>query len=537
MGRGLLTAAISGLRSRLTGPLKLEIAFVAALCVAVFFGAAWISLSVFDRVPHTEDETAFLFQAQTLAAGRVVAEAPAEPEFFSIPFLIVRDGMWFGKYPPGFPLVLAAGVLIGQAWMVNAVLASLCVGVIYVITRRLYGQTIAVLAALLLAVSPFFLLQAGSLLSHIASLFWTLLFLALFSVARAQRGVMLPIIAGAVIGMMFLSRPLSAVGIALPFIIWALLAMAQQRKVIRSYVFIALGALPFVLTFLLYNHYTTGNALHTAYELWWDFDRLGFGPDIGINGHDLDDGLRNTRVNTNALASLLFGWPGRLSLAPAVLTVLLSSWTLVQRLSFHSRSSSRTRRPGGLSPETWDLVLASMVASLIAVHILYWTPGQMYGPRYYMEAVGPLVILSARGFLHLRDAIAGTLTSARVSRFQPLAVANTVAVVSLLLLTMYAAGRSIPEEFDRFTDWNEINRDNVEIVEAANLDSALVFIARRSWTDYAPFFAQNVPSLDSPVVYASDRGNDRNRILMDQYRGRDFYRLEDGQLTSLELTE
>src|SRR5690606_10490635 len=93
-----------------TGLLALGIALWALLM------AAWVSTAVFDRLPHVEDEVAFLFQARTFAAGHVVAPAPPEPSSFSIPFVIVRDGMWFGKYPPGYPLVLALGVLIGQPW-------------------------------------------------------------------------------------------------------------------------------------------------------------------------------------------------------------------------------------------------------------------------------------------------------------------------------------------------------------------------------------------------------------------------------------
>src|SRR4029079_14483407 len=60
----------------------------------------------------------------------------------------------------------------------------------------------------------------------------------------------------------------------------------------------------------------------------------------------------------------------------------------------------QSRRPR-MVPEVWDLLLAAVVVSLIGVHLAYWTPGLMYGPRYYFEAIGAMVLLSSRGILEL----------------------------------------------------------------------------------------------------------------------------------------
>ncbi len=511
----------------------IELAIVVVLSAVAFAGALWVSNSVFDRVPHTEDEAAFLFQAQTIASGNLVADEPEHPRFFSIPFIIVRDGMWFGKYPLGFPMVLSLGVLVAQPWLVNASLAALCVPAIYVLTRRLYGSITAMFAAGLLVASPFFLLQAGSLLSHIASLFWSLLFLALFPAARSRRGYPLALATGVAIGMLFLSRPLTAVGIALPYLAWSLITMVKQRKIARSYVIMAAGALPFVALFLGYNLLTTGSAFHTAYELWWPFDRLGFGPDIGVNGHDLDDGLRNTKVNATALASFLFGWPGRFSLVPACVAVGVSLITVLARRFRKRATRSAAPQMDQLSREAWDLILASVALSLVAIHILYWTPGQMYGPRYFMETIGPLVMLSARGIMRVSDTLALLLERRAPRVGYPHVAGNATMLLVVLALTSYTYTRWVPQEFERFRDWNAINGDGVAVVQAAGLDNALVFVDRDSWVDYAPFFAQNVPALDSEIVYASDRGPVENRVLMELYPAREFYRYANGQLSPL----
>lgn len=520
--------ALDWIRKRLRAPVP-EYALLLALCAAAFLGAAWTSQSVFERLPHTEDESAFLFQGQTIASGRLVADAPEQPLSFSIPFIIVRDGMWFGKYPPGFPLMLAPGVLAGQPWLVNASLAGLCVLLVYLLGRQLYGRGTALLAGALLVASPFFLLQAGSLLSHIASLFWTLLFILLFTRARGQLGIALPAGAGIALGMLFLTRPLTAVGVAIPFVVWSLATIARRRRIHPAYLLTAAAFLPFLLAYLAYNDMTTGSPFRTAYELWWPFDRIGFGTDIGINGHDLGDGLRNTRINANSLAYYLFGWPGRMSLVPAFAIVTASLVTLALRTWRGRGDTTRDR----LSPEAGDLVLASVALSIVAIHILYWTPGQMYGPRYFMEAVGPLVLLSARCFERLGAALSTGLAALRRRSAIPLLWGHAPVIAMLMLLTLYAHVSWAPREFDRYRGWNTITGDDLALVETYRLDNALVFIERDAWTDYAAFFAQNRPSLDTGVVYAGDRGPFENELLMDRYPDRRYYHYSEGRLVEI----
>jgi hypothetical protein len=520
----------SGAARHLLSDRAAETVLVALCCLAAFLGAAWVSSSVFERLPHTEDESAFLFQAQTVASGRLVADAPDLPRAFSIPFIIVRDGMWFGKYPPGYPAVLAAGVLVGEPWLVNATFAALCVLLIYLLARRLYDFPTAILSAVLLTVSPFFLLQAGSLLSHVVSLFWTLLFLLLYPLARSRQGWLIPLAAGGALGMLFITRPLTAVGVALPFVLWTVVSIVRERRINGAYLLMLAAVLPFITGYLAYNDYTTGSPFRTAYELWWPFDHIGFGPEVGINGHDLSDGIRNTRINSNSLASYLFGWPGRFSLVPALAIVAASLGSVGLRAYQRARGSLRSPAGSSLSSEGWDLMLAGVVVGVMLVHVFYWTPGQMYGPRYFMEAVGPLVILTARCVERLALALA-VLFAALLPRIkESTAMAYSLAGIVLFGLTLHAHLFWAPQEFDRFRGWNEITGHDLAIVEAYDLSNAVVLVQRDSWTDYAPFFTRNTPALDGDVIYASDRGSVENQLLMSAFPERSFYRYADEQL-------
>ena len=39
-----------------------------ALCLVALAASAWVATVVFDRLPHVEDDVAFLFQARTIAS-------------------------------------------------------------------------------------------------------------------------------------------------------------------------------------------------------------------------------------------------------------------------------------------------------------------------------------------------------------------------------------------------------------------------------------------------------------------------------------
>jgi 4-amino-4-deoxy-L-arabinose transferase-like glycosyltransferase len=502
------------------------------LCLWATLAAAGISTVVFERLPHVEDEVAFLFQARTYAAGRLVAPAPPLPEFFSIPFVIVRDGAWFGKYPPGYPLVLALGVLVDRAWLVNPLAAGLAVALTYLLGRRVYGARTGLLAALLLATSPFLLIQAGSFLSHVVCLAWTLLFLLGFEVARCRGAVVVGVAAGAALGMVLLSRPLTAVGVSLPFAVWA--GVESLRCPARLRVYAPMGAATLVSAGLLlgYNWLTTGHPLLFAYQLWWPFDRIGFGAGISPDGHHtVWDGWLNTRFNLSELESSLFGWPFRLSLAPVLLALLV---TLGCALRVSWQVVSGRAGTGMGEAARWDLALGGLVLSLVAVHAAYWAGGQMYGPRYYFEASGALALLAARGLREAggwfermtRRVLGGSWAGGAIGVGVPLAF--------LALLVSYGLFWSGPRWFVGYQGWYGVTASGLRTVEAARLENAIVFVRAGYWTDYAPFFVQNSPLLDGRVIYALDLGAEQNRRLAERYPERALYAWRDGSLVPLE---
>lgn len=506
------------------------------LTFLAFAATLFIASDVLERVPHVQDSVTYHFQAQTLAGGRLWSPAPALPEFFEQEFLIVQDGRWFGKYPPGYPLLLALGVLGGAPWLVNPLLAALTIPLLYILGKLLYDRRVGLLAAVLGLTSPFFLFLSGSQMSHAAELFWVTLFMVAWTiVARVGNPRYMAAVAGIALGMLFLTRQVTAVTLALTFGPGLLLEPAKIRSsvslilrspaVLRFVTIAILTCLPFLLLLPLYQWAVTGDSAQDPRTLYWAFDRLGFGQDIGegnnifnlvqtevgtavqwlhdptqpLRGHTFARGLFNTGRNLQALLTHLFGWPVFLTLAFVWFAFLLGR------------------------PQRHDWLLLVFILAHIALHVAYWADGIMYGPRYWYGLLPAFLLLTARGV--------GAL--GRGAEEEGSSGVGVVGVVVLLLLLGNLAGY-LPRAVETYRGFNFVSGRPLAEVEAAVEGKAVVFIAghEADWWTYGQFFSDNNPWLDGRLIYARDLGEENGRLLA-LYPNRPAYRWQDGQLTRI----
>ena len=131
----------------------------------------WVAVRIFEGMAHIEDEVAYVWQAQAIAGGHLTLPSPSHEKSFLVPFVVDHNGQRFGKYPLGWPVMLAVGELLGVRPLVNALLAGFAVWLTYHLGKRIFGETVGLLAAGLTLTSPFFLMNSGSLLSHPFGLF------------------------------------------------------------------------------------------------------------------------------------------------------------------------------------------------------------------------------------------------------------------------------------------------------------------------------------------------------------------------------
>lgn len=447
----------------------------------------WIAGEVFERVPHLEDEMAFVWQAEVFARGRMAVESPECPRCFLQPFVVDYNGLRFGKYPPGWPAVLALGVRFDARDWVNPLLAGLCVWLTYRLVQKLLDEKTALLAAGLTLVSPFFLMNAGSLLSHVWSFFLVLaLAFAWFDLLDEKSTIprwMSLLVAGLSLGLLALTRPLTAVGVALPFFLHGLVLLVRGSTAIRKRVLgVGLISAPVTALLFLWQFGVTGDPLLNPYELWWPYDKIGFGPDVGLNvgGHSPWFAYVNAKFSLKVGASDLFGWPR-------------ISWLFLPFGLIAVRKNPRA------------LIVASGAVSLVGVYLLYWIASWLFGPRYYFEGLIGMTMLTAAGIRWL----AGRLPPRPWKDWLPtLRFAGTVLVVALLVSAsvLYYS----PARLGSMRGLYGVRRSHLApflTPEAQALTPALVIVHPHShWIEYGTLLELSNPFLDSPFVFTYSRG-------------------------------
>lgn len=477
---------------------------ILVLSVATFVLATAVAWGVYDAVPHLEDEHAFFYQAKVFATGLVINPAPPHYHAFYTPFVIHQDGAVFSKYPPGYSLLLALGVSLGQPWLVNALAAALGILGTYLLGRDLFGRRTGLLAAGLGALSPMYILLSGTLLSHTTTL--ALLTFFAWAFLRARRPdepqrLDFALLAGALVGWALISRPFTAMAIGLPF---ALLAAWDFIRSPRAYLPVALRmglAFGLVCSLLpMYNYAATGSPVTNTYRLWWPYDSAGFGPEYGPGGHNLDKALLNLRVDFPVFGQTLLGWPALFGVAlqwPVIALGVLLAW----------------RRKAA-----WALL--GLGFALVVAHLAYWAhSGGLYGPRYYAEGMPFLWILAAHGLVKLTSGgwaaqhqwAAQTLRLRLVQAFLPLAI-----VWGILFVT-----------FPRFQEARglyDISRDDLIAIHNYGIENALVFVHDRYWTDYANLSWLNTPRPENgEIIFARDTGEPGNQEVIQTFPGRAIY--------------
>jgi 4-amino-4-deoxy-L-arabinose transferase-like glycosyltransferase len=494
---------------------------IGLLVVVAVAAAASVSWFIFERIPHLEDELTYLFQARTYARGALWAPAFTPQSPFFVPFVISLGGRRFGKYPPGWPALLAIGEIAGAGWLVNPILGGLAVALTYFLARRLFDREIGALAGALMISSPMFLILSGSLMAHAAALFWMTLFaysllradeiyLARMAGERSRRPWGWASLAGLGLGMAMLTRSLSAVGVALPFVVWlAIRALREPRQnaleVLATFWPTALVAILLSLLYPAYVYALTGDPTTNLYTLVWPYDRLGFGPGTGPHaGHTLRQAWINARADLRLWLSDLFGWPWAswVPLIPGLVAGL---------------------RQGKASLRHWNGLLLAPFVALVVIHMAYWVGAQIYGPRYYYEALPGLCILAALG---LRWAVR------LVFRARPRLIRWALAALVAALVAVNGA-LYLPERLGSLYGLYTITRGPIdELEELRQGRDVLVVVRAKRWIYYGELISLNSPWLDGPIVVAREQSPMLTARVLAMFPERDVLYYYDGEFST-----
>ena len=227
----------------------------------VFILAGLYNTLVFERAPHIHDEMVYLFQARIFLTGHVYAASPCAAASFDFPHMI-NNGKWFSIYPPGFPFLLMLGLLFKAPYLINPIFGALSILIIYLLGRELYDRRTGTAAALLGTISPWLLLMSSTMMSHTPSMFFNALFLLFLLRSIKKPTVSNGVLAGAALGMAFITRPINAAIFSLTFLLYfAYVSVRSFPKRFKNLLGFALAGAIFVGILLAYNLATTGDPL------------------------------------------------------------------------------------------------------------------------------------------------------------------------------------------------------------------------------------------------------------------------------------
>jgi len=234
-----------------------------------------------DPAPVIQDEAAYLLQAEIFARGRWTEAARPLPEFFAqmhvftTPFLAA-------KYPPGTSLFLTPFVWLGFTALAPMVLAAATGALIFLLARRITNAPVALLAWLFWSTGSAVLRYQGSFLSQtLTTPLWlaTLYFLLEY---RARRGTWHIISLAACLAMMAITRPVTALALAVP--VGAVVVRDVWRaRAWKPFTVATIVGTAVVSLLPLQNRHTTGDwrlsPLVAYSRTYAPFDLPGFGYD------------------------------------------------------------------------------------------------------------------------------------------------------------------------------------------------------------------------------------------------------------------
>ncbi len=467
-----------------------------------------ISWRVFGHIPHVVDSMGQILQGRIFASGHITLPVRFDDYFCGIPSVFNDGSRMYAQYPFVHPLLLMLGTLVHAEWLVNPLLGSVEILVLYYLGKEAYDETTGRMTALLGVASPFLLFMSSEYMNHASALLFLSLFLLfLLRTIRPLRDVQAsssladPLLSGISLAMALNIRPLSALAVSVPIAGFSIRLLLKSRgRRLPAFLVLLVPVLLGLGAFGLYSYVTTGSPWLTGYDVYGMLkdlhprSGLGFGPrgPIGTPPYTPWRGLIQTGDNLNALNLYLFE-----GAVPALLGVLLLFLTF--------------------SRNQVDWLLLTSFLALPVMYFFYWSQGLVFGPRFLYESLAFVLVLSARGLIEFPRFVAraaGADAGAKTRDVLVVGGALTLAVFGSVglprLLALYG------------TRYIGVDSRVRTAVAERGISNAVVFVGPTRSTNAGAGVLNNALDFDGPVVYAMDRGAE-NYLFARRVPGRACY--------------
>jgi len=465
------------------------------LLLALLTVAAVVSIVVrhvvYPALSWNRDESTYLWQARALGSGQLLTTTGGLPQFFQPWLTGVTHGQFYSQYTLGWPgVMLVADQLFGSPaasiWWgtVVAILGT------YLFVREITrDHWLSLLTATLVLASPMIITQSGQYLGYLFSLGIGLLFGAALLAGLRRRSGWLAVVAGAFLGIVFVTRPYDAVLWAVAMGGYAVfLTWREWAHQLRTVGLVFLGFLPFVVLTLAHNRIVTGSFTQFPFSAKEPLDKFGFGyrrlmPHIVGIDYTVGQAVRGSVVEGLYVPQFLIGT------YVGLLTAGAGLWL---------RRRDRT-----------TLLLLAIMVVFPAGYFVFWgnrlASGFAFlsGPVYFIPLFVPLCLFIATALIALWRR-------------------RRAALVVLLCVFVVA---TVPFLYDKSRMNHTISAAQEPWRHATDaLPGRSLVIVR----DSGPYllhlnpFSENAPDLDGRVLFAVDRFADSFRLL-DHYPNRTPY--------------
>ncbi len=407
---------------------RIERRWVAA-AFAVVVGALTVAVSseLFPYHSLNHDEAVYLNQAAMLLDGRLTIRPPVAEAFRPWFFVERPDGRLYPKYAPVPAAMFALGKLAGSYRLALGGIAAGNVALTYLLATELFDSRRGLLAAILLAGSPLFVLQSTVFLPYAPTTLWNLAFAVAYVRADRTNSRLAAAVAGCAVGIAFFARPFTAVVFAAPFVghaVWRMWAgdgesWFDRAAVERASLTAAVGLCGVVVT-LAYNAVVTGAPLRFPYQAFAPADGIGFGtrrilgysreytPALAVRA--------NAAVVTRLFGRWVAGGPVGTLLAVVGLVALARRARLARRVVFAvvRRPDDETKQPAGVVARR--TTLAATLVTVVVGNVFFWGNLNILGsldganglidalgPYYHFDLLVPTAVFAADGAIRLAD--------------------------------------------------------------------------------------------------------------------------------------
>jgi hypothetical protein len=172
-----------------------------------------------------------------------------------------------------------------------------------------------------------------------------------------------------------------------------------------------------------------------------------------------------------------------------------------------------------------SILIASTAITVVAAYALYWIGSDLFGPRYYYEALPACVFLTAaaiNGLAGLPEKIAGLSFWKSLQTWRFIFVSVITVFLIVCSLKYY-----LPQRIPRFKGLYGASASR--LLPFINMDKpgitpALVIVhIAQSWTDYSTLTELSNPYFDTPFVFSLDKGDKSNAMTAGMFPDRNIF--------------